>query len=79
MSFIDNRSKALRFDVPSGRPVGIPLRDYFAGQALAAILPTTPTVESRRSDYGPQARANDYAQVAYALADAMLAVREAQS
>lgn len=43
---------------------GMSLRDWFAGQALASFVPDTP---------------QNKAEAAYAIADAMLKAREAQS
>jgi hypothetical protein len=48
---------------------GMSLRDYFAGQALVAIIPAEGR-DYRSSD------AYDHANAAYVLADAMLAFRE---
>ena len=55
---------------------GISMRDWFAGQALGSILPASDDVEKRRGVNGVQAKADDYAQIAYVLADAMLRARE---
>jgi hypothetical protein len=46
---------------------GVPLRDYFAGQAIAGKLPMS----------GGMYEAADYARFAYEMADAMLKAREA--
>jgi hypothetical protein len=52
---------------------GMTLRDYFAGQALAGIV-----TNKDNWNIGNKAatRTDEYAKVAYALADAMLAERE---
>ena len=55
---------------------GLSLRDYFAAAALQAILPVADDAERRYGSNGAMAKAADYAQVAYALADAMLKARE---
>jgi hypothetical protein len=47
---------------------GMTLRDWFAGQALAGIAVTSATDEDMPT-------AQDYAEVAYSMADAMLAER----
>lgn len=49
---------------------GMTLRDWFAGQALAALVPTVKIVGS-----SPEAAAAGYAEDAYVLADAMLEAR----
>lgn len=56
-------------------PYGMSLRDWFAGQALASI-PDFSEMPSYRIQPGP---AKEIATTAYALADAMLKAREAQS
>jgi hypothetical protein len=47
---------------------GMTLRDYFAGQALAALIVAPGLATKHDSDW--------FAQAAYMLADAMLAARE---
>lgn len=58
---------------------GMTLRDYFAGQALQAILVTTSngTHHPQFSHQEPQAIAIAMAEDAYDIADAMLKAREA--
>lgn len=60
---------------------GMSLRDYFAGQALAAII-STPSdanpVGSAAAAYGGDPTGH-ISSMAYELADAMLAARDAQS
>lgn len=70
-AFPEHRAGPMYFAGPNGqpRPVmetvgGMSLRDWFAGQALAGMVPDT---------------AQNKALAAYAIADAMLAAREAKS
>lgn len=49
---------------------GVSLRDRFAGQALIGLLAAENAINPARCEYV-------YAKAAYALADAMLAAREA--
>lgn len=51
---------------PTGHATGMTLRDYFAAKAMQALL-STELIEQR----------NRFAEEAYAMADAMLKVREA--
>lgn len=55
---------------------GMSLRDYFAGQALAGQLVTSPEALSGASDHMGMARPEMIAVLAYNIADAMLAVRK---
>lgn len=55
---------------------GMTLRDYFAAKALQAILPVANDVDKRRGERGVQACSDDYAQVAYILADSMMKARK---
>ena len=54
---------------------GMSLRDWFAGQALAGVLAGTRTWKSKKD--APVCTADGYASVAYRIADAMIAEREA--
>ncbi len=52
------------------RLVDMPLRDYFAAQAMAALIPLG--IDGTVDDFGPTEVAHD----AYAFADAMLKARD---
>ena len=52
-------------------PSAIPLRDYFAGQAIASLIPMT-GITMPSGDYATH---KDRAKIAYEIADAMLAAR----
>jgi hypothetical protein len=67
----DNGGPAFPNPAPlDDRYPGMTLRDYFAGQALAALAPLGATGEV--DDYGPRNVASD----AYGYADAMLKARK---
>lgn len=55
---------------------GMTLRDYFAGQALAAIIASEPVVPRKVAEFPYTA---DKARMAYRYADAMLKAREEAS
>lgn len=69
-----------------GSALGMTLRDFFAAKAMHAII-TEPTYEGAQSFFmyfkkrlGLKGEGMDeYAQVAYAMADAMLRAREASN
>ncbi len=55
---------------------GEELRDRFAVAALSAILPVADSGARRCGEDGVQAKAADYARVAYCVADAMMEARK---
>ena len=54
---------------------GMTLRDWFAGQALMAVV-TVATMPGAGKDGGGAINERDLAEVAYAFADALLAARK---
>ena len=55
--------------------LGMTLRDYFAGQALAGLTSAIPSYKAEE-DGTPTDTINHMARASYGLADAMLAARE---
>ena len=53
---------------------GLTIRDFFAAQALAGLIPTQTEIVSLTGKSRPQL----YAEAAYQIADAMIAEREAR-
>lgn len=59
---------------------GMCLRDWFAGQAMQAIIAHSELVEDGKFLYGPQpgtSAIDNFAAFSYVMADAMLAARKA--
>jgi hypothetical protein len=69
MSTINDGGPAFPFDGYGERVSGMTLRDWFAGQALAGVT-------SSVNDEISVGQVEGIAEIAYALADAMLAARE---
>lgn len=84
MSKIDNGGSAFPLHIPGGDTRydythdGMTLRDWFAGQALGAIVSTF-LAETIRAGKMDMATADTVAPSAYEFADAMLAARKEAS